>query len=136
MTAEEFSRELIPEFKRRGYKKRRLTWYKRCSDTTILFWLQKSQFSKDVWYYNFCVGFNSFWEREITSYEHCDISNRFDQVYDDRVLTAEFLIAYLDKWEERYSDLRTIRELARSDKLPFFTTIRAESYLLGLDFGS
>lgn len=130
MTAEEFSRDLTPEFKSRGYKKRRLTWYKRYPSTTILFWLQKSQFSKDVWYYNFCVGFNAFRAQEITSYDHCDIVQRFDQIFDGRVLTAEFLIAYLDKWEERYSALQNIRALAREDRLPRDTTLRAKAYLL------
>ena len=130
MTAEEFAAELAPNLKNRGYKKRRLTWVKKYPDITILFWLQKSQFSKDVWYYNYCVGFNEFYSHEITSYNYCDIIQRFDQMYDNRLLTCSDIIAILDVWESKYSDLQNIRMLARADSLPVFTTLRAKSFLL------
>lgn len=129
-TLAEIADALSAPLKQRGYKKRALTWYRRFEHTTVVFAIRKSQFSSDVWYYNFGVGINSFFDSDITSISRCDILYRLDQTLNGVRVSPEHLIRVLELWETDYGkDLQTLRRKAAEDKLPRTATQKAVRYL-------
>lgn len=63
LTADQIASALAPSLKQRGFRKRRLTWCKDLGDLTVLFHIQRSQWSRDVWYYVFGIAVNAFAKR-------------------------------------------------------------------------
>lgn len=127
---------LSPELKQRGYKKRKLSWYKQLNGTTVVFAIQRSQYSSEVWYYNYGIGINSFFKSSITSLSQCDVIYRLDQKLHEKLITFEHLISILDYWEKEYGrDLNTLREKAVQNKLPQQTTRKAIQFLTSFNTG-
>ena len=129
MTAEDFSTGLIQNLKGRGYKKKRLTWYKEEADITIVFQIQKSQYSSQVWYYIFGVGINSFFETPITSISQCDIVEKLEQSMNGKIITTEHVLKAIGIWEEKYGTLSFLRKVAIEGHLPAQSTLKAIRFL-------
>lgn len=121
---------MIPILKEMGYRKRRLTWFRQLNETTIVFNIQKSQYSCDTWYYQFGIGINSLAGEKINSISQCDIICRFDQSVSGKLLQADDLKWILLRWSEKYGSIDQLRSTAREGTLPQITTIRAKKYLL------
>ena len=130
MNADEIGQKLVPILKEQGFKKRKLTWYRHFDKITVVFNIQKSQYSSDTWFYNYGIGINYLFDKEINSIQQCDIIFRFDQVLDGKRLQAEDLNKILLYWIEKYGAVNKLKTLAREGKLPRMTTIRAKEYLL------
>ena len=121
---------LSAALKARGYRKQKLTWYRRFEDTTVVFAVQKSQFSADVWYYHYGVGINAFYDTEIRSLSRCDVVYRLNQTLNGVRVTPEHLLRVLALWETDYGkDLHPLRRKAIEGKLPKMTTQRVLRYL-------
>ena len=121
---------LSAALKDRGYRKQKLTWFQRFEDTTVVFAVQKSQFSADVWYYQYGIGINAFYDTEIRSLSRCDIVYRLNQTLNGVCVTPEHLLRVLELWETDYGkDLRQLRRKAVENKLPRTTSQKAIRYL-------
>lgn len=140
--AETFGAELIHSMKERRFKKRNLTWYRKEEDITIVLYIQKSQWGKDVWYYDYGVGINCLHESEIKTREKCEIGERFDQVLklnnvspclkeiitnrfgdesDNMLLKPEDIIVILDIWIKMFGSLESIKEVYTKEQLPYWS---------------
>ena len=119
--------QLIPLLKKRGYKKYRTTWVKMNGEITIVFNIQKSQYSGDIWYYNYGIGFKRFYGKPITSISRCDIIYRLGK--NGNEISASTAVAVLDTWEKYYGSLDKLRVQAIEDKIPPFISGRARTFL-------
>ena len=124
--------QLVQPLKDRGYKKRRTTWSKENGDITIVFNLQKSQYSADVWYYNYGIGFKVFYHEPITTIEKCDIVYRLDK--DGNEIPAATAVSVVDTWEKYFGSLDKLRIQAVEDKIPPMISARARTYLTTVSF--
>ena len=129
MTAEKKGVLLAPKFKEIGFRKKALTWYRKDEIITILFQIQKSQFSSDVWYYNLGVGINCFYQHDISSISRCDITFRFDQQLNNSVLSDSNIFRIVELWISKYGTIEKLRRSALVGNLPVQTTKRAISFL-------
>lgn len=102
VSADSIADQLAPALKSRGFRKRRLTWCKAKEDTTVLFHIQRSQWSRDVWYYIFGTTVNAYTDRPVTSCDHNHIQTRCDSSLNGSVLTAEQVLKLIDAWDESY----------------------------------
>ena len=149
-TAELFGMQLIGPLKEKGFKKRKLTWYRNDNEVTIVLYIQKSQWGKEVWYYDFGIGINCLHEKQITSREKCEIGERFDQTlrhgilspclreliaskfgekYDKKILTPKDVLDILDLWIKKYGSIESIKMAFEGDQLPYQTNRIALSKL-------
>lgn len=128
-TAESIGNLLANDLKKLGYKKRKLTWYKNNTETTVVFTIQKSQFSSDTWYYCFGIGLNAFFSKAISSISSCDIIYRVDQRFQGRSLSPKNIIDILVLWENKYGIIDSLRVIAIEGKLPPQTTNKAIRFL-------
>ncbi len=119
---------LIQPLKQRGYKKNRTTWYKDNNEITIIFNLQKSQYSGELWYYNFGIGFNIFFNKPIKTISMCDIIYRLSK--DGNEVPISKVVDILDTWEKYFGSIEKLREQAIKDKIPPFISGRAKAYLI------
>ena len=120
-TAYDFAEALIPLLKQRGYRKRNLTWVKTKEEITLIFYIQKSQFSKDVWFYLFAVGLNILSEKPICSFEKSHMFFRLDQTFYGHLLTAEDIVEMVDWNEISFDTEEKIRKCAEEGMLPGIT---------------
>ncbi len=118
LSAEMYAKDIIDPLKDRGFKKAKLTWYRSDNDITILLNIQKSQYSKEIWYYNLGFGINQLHEKAIHSIYACDIIYRLDQRVNGKWVSGERLIAIFDKWIEKYGSLEELRTHAIEGTLP------------------
>ena len=70
MVAEDYALDLIEKLKERGFKKSKLTWIKSNEELTVIFNIQKSQYSNDNWYYNLGIGINVLHEKKSVPLVH------------------------------------------------------------------
>ena len=132
MSIDEVVEALIPQLRLLGYRKNKLTWKKRVEDIELYFWVQKSLYSKQDWFY--------WWGVYVTSIEPaadlkaspyvCQIRFRAD----NKGLTTDSLIALTTKWEEMYGTRDKLRQAAVQGKLPPLTSPKTISYLLLGDY--
>lgn len=126
---DELISDLKKALKEKGYKKNRYNWYKAIGDLTVVFSIQRSQYGKDVWYYNFGIGINKLENTPITSISKCQIAQRLDTEINGKILSADDLILAISHWEEKYGDIKRLRMMAVENKLPLMTTKQAVTYL-------
>ena len=129
MNAEAIGEQMAPILKEMGYRKNRLTWFRKREELTIVFNIQKSQYADDTWYYQYGIGIHDLAGDKISSISKCDILCRFDQAINGKTLQAEDLRWILEKWSEKYGSLERLRTAAREGTLPQTTTVRAREYL-------
>ncbi len=123
---------ITPHLKSLGYRKRNLAWKKNSKEINLYFWIEKSLYSKQDWYY--------WWGIHIPSIEPatnlktspfvCQIRFRAD----NKGLSAESLVDLTEKWEEMYGSRDKLREAAVYGKLPPLTNPNTISHLLLGDF--
>ncbi len=130
MNADEFAARLAPILKEAGFSRRKLNWYKNLGELTAVLNLQKSQFSPDIWYYNYGMGLNCLVPGEITGLDQCDLSYRFDQLLNQKALSPEDVARILQMWIENYGSVEKLRSLAYRGKLPPATSERLKHFLL------
>ena len=151
ITAELFGDELKAELKNRGFKKNRLYWHKEEKDLTIIFFIQKSQWGKDVWYYQYGVEINALHDKPGYTFNYIDIGTRFDQLFrwdivdpclrsglkeifgdNDRFrLTPEDLFRILDFWTDEFGSMEKIKNKKTKAEFPWETWLRTFAYLFG-----
>ena len=119
--------KLILILKKRGFKKYRTTWVKENGEITIVVNVQKSQYSSDIWYYNFGIGFKRFYDKPITSISKCDIIYRLNK--NGNEISATTVAAVLDTWEKYFGSLEKLRIQAIEDKIPPLISSRARKFL-------
>lgn len=116
--AEGIALQLSPQLKKLGYNKRKLTWYKDKDQVTILFNIQKSQWSNDTWYYNFGVSLHSIYPLKARSYKQNHIQTRCDCCSEHAFLTADQVVLLLDIWEERYGSVPALCSRIKNKEIP------------------
>ena len=129
MNAEAIGEQMAPILKEMGYKKNRLTWFRKLEELTIVFNIQKSQYADDIWYYQYGIGIHDLVGDRISSISKCDILCRFDQTINGKKLQTEDLRWILERWSEKYGSLERLRTAAREGTLPQITSVRAREYL-------
>ena len=129
MNAEAIGEQMAPILNEMGYKKNRLTWFRKLEELTIVFNIQKSQYADDIWYYQYGIGIHDLAGDRISSISKCDILCRFDQTINGKKLQTEDLRWILERWSEKYGSLERLRTAAREGTLPQTTTVRAREYL-------
>lgn len=134
LICEDLINDLKKTLKEKGYKKNRYNWYKSIGDLTIVFSIQRSQYGKDLWYYNFGIGINALENKPITSVSKCQIAERLDAEINGKMLSADDLIQIITHWEEKYGDMKKLRIRAVENKLPPMTTKQAFTYLTAIKF--
>ena len=120
---------LSPSLKAMGYRKNKLTWYKKKEKLSVVFAVQKSQYSPDVWYYCFGIRLHDISNTTTDSISACQIQYRVEQTVYGVRLTEEHLSNLLEKWEEKYGNLRQLRICAIENKMPGMPTRDAIRYL-------
>ena len=130
MTVEEMEVLIATQMRQQGFRKKKLTWYKNQEDVTIVFNIQKSQYSNDIWYYNYGIGINDFYPKQITDIQKCDICYRFEQALNHQIITADDLVRILQIWVDQYGSLEKLISQAHKGKLPAMTTKKCSEYLL------
>ena len=118
LTADQIASALAPPLKQRGFRKRRLTWCKNLGDLTVLFHIQRSQWSRDVWYYVFGIAVNAFAKQPVTSCDQNHIQYRCDCGYDDTCFTPEQVLRIVDAWEARYGSIPLLCQNLAAGTIP------------------
>ena len=118
VSADSYAAQLAPALKCRGFCKRRLTWCKAAEDTTVLFHIQRSQWSKDVWYYVFGTSVSEFTKRPVTSCDQNHIQTRCDASLDGRLLTAEQVLKLIDAWDACYGSIAQLCKHIAAGTIP------------------
>ena len=129
MNAELIEEQMAPILKEMGYRKNRMTWFRKLEELTFVFNIQKSQYAEDTWYYQYGIGIHDLAGDKISSISKCDILCRFDQTINGKTLQAEDLKWILERWTEKYGSLERLRTAAGEGTLPQITTVRAKEYL-------
>lgn len=132
MSVEMFAESCANEFKRLGYHRRKLTWFKLSDEVTIVFSIQKSQYSPEIWFYNYGIGINQLHESSIKSISRCDLVYRFDQYFNGVLLSAHDVLSILEMWSKKYGSIEKLKTLAKSGRLPQATTLKAIEFLTTL----
>ena len=125
--------DLSKVLKLNGYKKGRMTWYKKAGKLSIVFAIQKSQFCVNTWYYSFGIGLSDLAKKEVTSMTDCQIQYRIDNVVNGIMLTVDNISQLVIKWEKMYGTLQQLRICAIESRLPLQTTSAAIRYLTSVD---
>ncbi len=121
--------EIKAATKNMGYKKRRLVWHKVQDRLTIMFSIQKSLYSPDVWYYRFGICLHDIASGSIFSMDSCQIMFRLDHTYENRVIEAQKVINLIDRWETMYGNRKLLRRCAIEGRLSGQCTAAALKYL-------
>ena len=129
MNAELIEEQMAPILKEMGYRKNRMTWFRKLEELTFVFNIQKSQYAEDTWYYQYGIGIHDLAGDRISSISKCDILCRFDQTINGKTLQAEDLKWILERWTEKYGSLERLRAAAGEGTLPQISTVRAKEYL-------
>ena len=150
MTADLFGNELAKALKERGFKKKRLNWYKQDDKITLLFYIQKSYWGKDVWYYWFGVSINELHDKIGYTIDYFDIGTRFDQqlkmeaihpCLKDRVrnlfggkdsfeLSANDVISLLDMWMSDFGKMEELTKKKSEAEFPYESSLNAINYII------
>jgi hypothetical protein len=119
-----------------GLRKTKLTWHKVKNDLTIVFSVQKSQYSSDTWYYSFGICLHEISDGKTQSIGNCQIKYRVDQIINGIQLTPEMITQLLERWDVLYGDMKKLRICAVEGKLPGQCTIRAMRYLTSVNLSN
>ena len=130
ITLDDILAELPQLLKKEGYKKQRLNWFRREQDVTLLFTIQRSQWSKETWYYCFGTAINDLHPEGVRSAHYGDVMARLDCVIAGKMPVAEDIARILKMWEFKFGTVEKLRELAIRGSLPFWTTVDAKNYLI------
>lgn len=117
--------EITNSLRARSYHKNHLSWYKDTGDITLVFAIQRSQYSKEEWYYCWGICINQLSPKPCCSMSSCQITFRADYTE----LSPKSLIALTDSWENRHGDIRKLRRLAIQNALPGVCSLEAQRYL-------
>lgn len=127
---------LIPILKLCGYKKKGLTWQKRIDNLSILFAIQKSQYSNDMWYYSFGVSLNELTGKKTVSMSDCQIQYHLEKGVKNVELTVNDISNLIKKWEEKYGTVEQLRKCAIEGRLPVQTSNSAMRYLTSVNLAT
>ena len=132
---EEIAGLISQPLKAMGYKKNKYTWTKICGSITIVFSIQKSVYSQDMWYYCFGICLNSLLGKSARSISNCQIQDRLDRIYQNKhVWTAEEIVHLMKRWEDLYGTFSKVQAKAIGGNLPKMSTTEAIRYLMTVDF--
>ena len=120
---------LSPRLKAIGYRKNKLTWYKKKEKLSVVLAVQKSQYASDVWYYCFGIRLHDISNTTTDTISSCQIQYRVEQAVNGVHLTEKHLFNLLEKWDEKYGNLRQLRICTIENKLPGTPTRDAVRYL-------
>lgn len=126
-------KRISPKLKEKGYKKNRLTWHKVKNNLTVVFSIQKSQFSSEVWFYSFGVSLHEIADHNSQSINGCQIKYRVNHMVDGVHLLPENLIHLIGRWDALYGDMEQLKMCAVQGKLPGQCTISAVRYLTSVN---
>lgn len=130
MTLDEFVAELAPLLKAKGYTKSRLCWVKKCDEVSLIFYIQKSQFGKDVWYYNFGVSINALLNEKCPkSFSDCHLWDRIDRSTGTHIWNPGEIAVLSEKWEVRYGSMEKLHSNAIEGKYPEFVKPEVIPYI-------
>lgn len=120
---------LSPMLKNAQYKKNRLTWYKDNEHISVVFSIQKSQYSVDSWYYIFGICLHEITSTNKHSINSCQITYRIDNTANNCHLSSESIFNLIVRWEELYGNLQLLKQKAITGKLPGQCMVNAIRYL-------
>ena len=135
MDIKELENELIVPLKKMGFRKKRLTWIKQEEQISIVFNIQRSQYSPDIWYYNYGVAVNKL-HNGVRGITQCDVLQRFDQYFRGKKLSSHDVITILEMWINKYGTIYKLHCSAIEGRLPEFVTSAARRYLTTVYFDS
>lgn len=125
--------DISPKLKKLGYKKNRFTWHKPLGEITVVFSIQRSMYTPDVWWYIFGVCLNEIAEYRTQTISACQITYRTDSVVNSQMISPDDLVQLIQRWEERYGDIRSLKICAVKGRLPGQYTMKAMRYLTSGD---
>lgn len=134
MSFEEMVEKLTLLFKENGFKKNKYNWYKQKANITVVFSIQRSQYGREQWYYNFGIGINDLVNGNISTVSKCQVVERLENHIKGVILTPDDLRKAIIHWESEYGDISKLRIKAVENKLPKMTTRQAISYLTTVNF--
>jgi hypothetical protein len=120
-------KQLIPEMKKKGYKKKNNNWMLKHDDLSFILNIQSSFYSDD-YYINLGISINKLSNTNFPPINECHIWERLKV----EITEISLLCKILDKWIEWYSDINTLRKKAIENKLPITTKKDAKTYLTTL----
>lgn len=124
------------EIKKRGYRKNRLSWYKIKDGLTVVFAIQKSQYSMDTWFYSFGICIHEIATGSKITIDGCQIKYRIDNVINEKSVPIESIVLLLGRWESMYGDLHHLQVCAVQGNLPKQSTLKAIRYLSSVDLSA
>lgn len=117
-----------------GYKKNKYTWTKICDSITIVFAIQKSAYTQEIWYYCFGICLNSLLGKSAHSISNCQIRDRLDCVYkSEHIWTPEEIVHLIERWEYLYGTFSKVQNKAIDGNLPQMSSKDAIRYLTTVD---
>lgn len=129
MLFEEIVENLTLFLKEKGYKKNKYNWHKQNANLTVVFSIQRSQYGKELWYYNLGIGINDLVNGNISTISKCQVVERLENKIKGVTLTAVELSKMIIYWESEYGDISKLRIKALENRLPKITTRQVISYL-------
>lgn len=122
-------------FKQHDYRKRALSWHKQCSDTVLLFHIEKNRWGADVYSFHLGIYLSALGDETTPPHYRCPVQTTLDRLVPDvsqvdRVSNfedssvslstrlrdiRELVATHALPWLERYSSLSALSELAQSD---------------------
>ena len=126
---------LAPLLKRHGYRKRALTWHKRCLDTVLVFHAEKNRWGAEDYTFHLGVYSRTLGSEATPSFYRCPVQVRLDRlvpdtgeldrasnfedasldVVDRLSLITELVASYALPWLEQHSTLASLSALAQRD---------------------
>ena len=122
--------DLSAELKMQGYKKTRLNWHKKRDGLTVVFSIQKSQYSRDTWYYYFGICIHDIATGNLNSLRNCHLTF----CVDNTALSSLQISTLLSRWESMYGTLSDLRLRAVQGKIDGQCTRQAMQYLTQINY--
>ncbi len=125
---------ISPPLKAMGYNKNKYTCTKICDSITIVFTIQKSAYTQEMWYYCFGICLNPLLGKSAGSISNCQIQDRLDRIYKgEHVWTAEEIVHLIERWEDLYGTFSKVQKKAIAGNLPPDSSANAIRYLTTVD---
>ena len=102
-------------------------------DVTVVFSIQKSQFSSEVWYYYFGICINALASNDAKSISACHVTYQIHHMIDGVMLDSSMLCRLIERWETMYGTLYLLRKSAIKGRLSGIIDGAALTYLTSGD---
>ncbi len=121
--------EITPLLKQMGYKKRGFTWIKQNDDVYTVFNIQGSQYDKNYYYINLGICIKKLYDTP-TKIADCQIIERVNENVIEQIDSSDIIISIVNLWNDKYDNIKKLKEKAYEHKLPTMTRSDAVTYLL------